>query len=136
MLRCFKRRNKIRIALIAETPAWQSRQYLKHRIHRALTAVIAYIAFRSIIKYYDNNRIGMDMRYTYIYTYRSFEPYGNGYRQCKMGRGVKSNAHYLLGQGPVYGMEFFVFRKTECRKQINHLLLICPLSSRQVKYLK
>ena len=28
----------------------------------------------------------------------------------------------LLGQDPVYGMEFFVFRKTECRKQINHLL--------------
>ena len=28
----------------------------------------------------------------------------------------------LLGQGPVLGMEFFVFRKMECPKQINHLL--------------
>lgn len=29
---------------------------------------------------------------------------------------------YLLGQGPVSRMEFFVFRKMECWKQINHLL--------------
>ena len=28
----------------------------------------------------------------------------------------------LLGQGPVSRMEFFVFRKMECWKQINHLL--------------
>lgn len=29
---------------------------------------------------------------------------------------------FLLGQGPVSRMEFFVFRKMECWKQINHLL--------------
>ena len=28
----------------------------------------------------------------------------------------------LLGQGPVLGMKFFVFRKMECPKQKNHLL--------------
>ena len=28
----------------------------------------------------------------------------------------------LLGQGPVLGMEFFVFRKMKYPKQINHLL--------------
>ena len=28
----------------------------------------------------------------------------------------------LLGQGPVFGMEFFVFRKMKWQKQINHLL--------------
>ena len=31
-------------------------------------------------------------------------------------------AVFLLGQGPVSRMEFFVFRKMECWKQINHLL--------------
>lgn len=29
---------------------------------------------------------------------------------------------FLLGQGPVLRVEFFVFRKMECVKQINHLL--------------
>ena len=31
-------------------------------------------------------------------------------------------AIFLLGQGPVLRVEFFVFRKMECVKQINHLL--------------
>ena len=33
-----------------------------------------------------------------------------------------SSSSCLLGQGPVSRMEFFVFRKMECWKQINHLL--------------
>ena len=35
---------------------------------------------------------------------------------------VYAVAFFLLGQGPVSRMEFFVFRKMECWKQINHLL--------------
>ena len=34
----------------------------------------------------------------------------------------KKRKAFLLGQGPVSRMEFFVFRKMECWKQINHLL--------------
>ena len=35
---------------------------------------------------------------------------------------IREVSSFLLGQGPVSRMEFFVFRKMECWKQINHLL--------------
>mgnify|MGYP001707826778 FL=1 len=35
---------------------------------------------------------------------------------------IREVSSFLLGQGPVSRIEFFVFRKMECWKQINHLL--------------